>query len=74
MGLSLILLWVGSTSEDSTRVKTYLALILEIKGTIMFPKTGIPEILEQLFLYWANQLFELEQFKIKKKKVLLALF
>lgn len=56
MGLSLILLWVGTTSENSTGVKTYLALILEVKGTIIFPQTGIPDILNQLFLVLANQL------------------
>lgn len=54
IGLSLISLRVGTRSENSTGVKMYIALILEVKGTIIFPRTGFPEILKQLFLYLAN--------------------
>lgn len=72
MGLSWAALWVRTRSENSTGIKTYIALTLEVKGTILFPQTGIPEILNQLFLYLANQLWAWVVL-LKKKKIIASL-
>ena len=56
MGRSLISLSVETRSENTIGIKMYTALILEVKETIIFPQTVIPQILNQLLLWLANQL------------------
>lgn len=53
MDLSLVLLWEGTRSKNSTGIKMYTAFIL--KATRV-PQDGIPEVFSLLFLYLATQL------------------
>lgn len=53
MGISLVLLWAGTKSENSTGIKMYTAFILE---AIRVSQDGIPEVFCQLFLYLSNQI------------------